>query len=177
MDNAMPEEEKSEAEREAEKLAFLAEKFSGAEKLVKAYTALEAEFSRKCARLKELEAELKTAKAAPPSEEELLPLALKSGRVRDAVIGEYLKEVSKTRVVKLVSGGCPAAAPRDRPASVKEAGRLASEFLNMTEMYEKVQKSTTEIYEKQHGGKINDNSKKCRRGFEGLLSGRGVGSA
>ena len=59
-----------------------------------------------------------------------LPLALKSGRVRDAVIGEYLKEVSKTRVVKLVSGGCPAAAPRDRPASVKEAGRLASEFLN-----------------------------------------------
>ena len=130
MDNAMPEAEKGGAEREAEKLAFISEKFSGAEKLVKAYTALEAEFSRKCARLKELEAELKTAKAAPPSEEELLPLALKSGRVRDAVIEEYLKDVSKTRVVKLVSGGCPAAAPRDRPASVKEAGRLASEFLN-----------------------------------------------
>ncbi len=174
MDNAMPEAEKSEAEREAEKLAFIAEKFSGAEKLVKAYTALEAEFSRKCARLKELEAELKTAKAAPPSEEELLPLALKSGRVRDAVIGEYLKEVSKTRVVKLVSGGCPARQTCFRKGSGQTCKRV---FEQMTKMYEKVQKSTTEIYEKQHGGKINDNSKKCRRGFEGLLSGRGVGSA
>lgn len=111
-------------------------KFKDVQTLMKAYSDLEAEFTRRSQRLKELENGNKTEalpdgeKLAPSqSEDELLESALASGKVRDAVIGEYLKSVSQNKGVTLQAGGGGVAAPRVAPKTVKEAGRLAKEFL------------------------------------------------
>lgn len=126
------------AEAEGNEAATVPAKFKDVKTLVKAYTELEAEFTKRSRRLKELEAGNKEQakpdgeKAAPSfaDEDDLVNFALKNGRVRDAVIGEYLKSVAENRAVPVLSGGGFAAAPRVMPKSVKEAGRLAREYLN-----------------------------------------------
>ena len=139
MDN-LTENERATAETaevgQGENAAAVLGKFKDVQTLMKAYSDLEAEFTRRSQRLKELEKENKASaspdggKAEPSqSEDELLSAALKSERVKDAVIGEYLKGVSGRKEVPLVSGGVSLAAPRIAPKSVKEAGRLAQEFL------------------------------------------------
>ena len=102
---------------------------------MKAYSDLEAEFTRRSQRLKELEhgnkaeTEPDGAEASPSRQDELLKRALSDDKVRDAVIGEYLKGVAEGKGVPLLSGGGGVSAPRAVPKSVKEAGKLASEFL------------------------------------------------
>lgn len=110
-------------------------KFKDVQTLLKAYSDLEAEFTRRSQRLKELEhgnkaeTEPDGAEASPSRQDELLKCALSDDKVRDAVIGEYLKGVAEGKGVTLLSGGGGVSAPRAVPKSVKEAGRLASEFL------------------------------------------------
>lgn len=110
-------------------------KFKDVQTLLKAYSDLEAEFTRRSQRLKELEhgnkaeTEPDGAEASPSRQDELLKRALSDDRVRDAVIGEYLKGVAEGKGVTLLSGGGGVSAPRAVPKSVKEAGKLASEFL------------------------------------------------
>lgn len=127
------------AEAEVEnKAAAVLGKFKDVRTLMQAYTDLEAEFTRRSQRLKELEKENKALSpsdgtAQAPSragEEELIKSALSDERVRDAVIGEYLKSVSAAQGVPLIAGGGGVSAPRAVPKSVKEAGRLAQRFLN-----------------------------------------------
>ncbi len=109
-------------------------KFKDVQTLLKAYSDLEAEFTRRSQRLKELEhgnkaeTEPDGAEASPSRQDELLKRALSDDKVRDAVIGEYLKGVAEGKGVTLLSGG-GGSAPRAVPKSVKEAGKLASEFL------------------------------------------------
>ena len=105
-------------------------KFKDIETLVKAYTDLEAEFTRRSQRLKELECGNKavTPDGAQPSQD-VVSSALADEKIRDAVIGEYLKSVAEKRGVPLLTGGGGIAAPKTSPKSVKEAGRLAQEFL------------------------------------------------
>lgn len=129
--------ETAEAENDV-KAAAVPEKFKDVQTLIKAYSDLEAEFTRRSQRLKELEERNKAQETSdgknptpsPSSEEQLIAAALADGRVRDAVIGEYLKGVASANGVPLMSGGGGVAAPRVSPKSVKEAGRLAREFLN-----------------------------------------------
>ena len=110
-------------------------KFKDVQTLLKAYSDLEAEFTRRSQRLKELEygnkaeTEPDGAEASPSRQDELLKRALSDDKVRDAVIGEYLKGVAEGKGVTLLSGGGGVSAPRAVPKSVKEAGKLASEFL------------------------------------------------
>lgn len=110
-------------------------KFKDVQTLLKAYSDLEAEFTRRSQRLKELEhgnkaeTEPDGAEVSPSRQDELLKRALSDDKVRDAVIGEYLKGVAEGKGVTLLSGGGGVSAPRAVPKSVKEAGRLASEFL------------------------------------------------
>lgn len=105
-------------------------KFKSVEALKSAYLALEAEFTRRSQRLKELEEN----KAEAPSpecidEEKLLSAALNSDKVRDAVVGQYLKTVLDGKSVPLMVGGVSCAAPQSAPKSIKEAGALAKQFL------------------------------------------------
>lgn len=125
------------AEAEMNEAAAVPAKFKDVKTLVKAYSDLEAEFTRRSTRLKELEKENKAYvpsdgaedKPSQQSEEELIAAALKSERVKEAVIKDYLKTVAEPKSVPLVTGGVQVAAPRVAPKTVKEAGRLAQEFL------------------------------------------------
>ena len=133
------------AEAEKEEAAAVLGKFKDVKTLMKAYSALEAEFTRRSQRLKELEKENKAVSVpdveeAPPSQkvegnepsqksdEERIREALSDVKVRDAVIGDYLKGLAGNSV-PLVAGGGAVTAPRNTPKSVKEAGKLAQQFL------------------------------------------------
>lgn len=105
-------------------------KFKSVEALMSAYLALEAEFTRRSQRLKQLE-ESKAAEAPSPEcldEEKLLSAALASNPVREAVVSQYLKTVFNDKSVPLITDGVACAAPKSSPKSVKEAGALAKQF-------------------------------------------------
>lgn len=126
------------AEAEETKAATVPEKFRDVKTLIKAYTDLEAEFTRRSQRLKELEEGNKATAApdgvdgapSPVKGEDFVEAAKNDARVRDAVIRDYLKELTSLKSVPVLSGGGIAAAPPAAPSSVREAGRLAREFLN-----------------------------------------------
>ena len=123
------------AEAEVKEAAPELGKFKDVKTLLKAYSDLEAEFTRRSQRLKELEKENK-AKSAPDEEKDkpsqtddgLIEKALSDKKVRDAVIGDYLRGLAENKV-PLVGGGGAVTAPRNTPKSVKEAGKLAQQFL------------------------------------------------
>ena len=119
------------------KAATEPDKFKDYKTLLKAYTSLEAEFTRRSQRLKELENANKEcalpdgveAAPSPVDEKQLLDAALSSERVKDAIIRDYLETVYKSKTVPLLMQGSGVSAPRVTPKSVAEAGRLAQEFL------------------------------------------------
>ena len=126
------------AEAENKEAATALGKFKDVQTLMKAYSDLEAEFTRRSQRLKELEKENKAApepdevKELPSqtqTDEERISAALSDRKVRDAVIGDYLKGLAE-KSVPLVVGGGAVTAPKNTPKSVKEAGKLAQQFLN-----------------------------------------------
>lgn len=132
-------------------------KFKSVDALMSAYLSLEAEFTRRSQRLKELEEESKAhtlpqpadgnaddvhgteiaenaVSAAPSLSAEdtrgkLLEAALADSGVREAVIGEYLKTVASNKSIPLIVGGVSSPAPKTQPKTVREAGALAERFL------------------------------------------------
>ena len=118
-----------------------------------AYLSLEAEFTRRSQRLKELEEGSKArslpqsadgvtdtqnaqsaeneapSQSAENSKAELLQAALADSGVREAVIGEYLKTVASNKSIPLIVGGVSSPAPKAMPKTVREAGALAERFL------------------------------------------------
>lgn len=113
-------------------------KFKDANALAAAYLSLEAEFTRRSKRLKELEQANKAQEmpqGAPSqentmTEEELISAAVESPAVKQAVIGQYLRDVANNKAFPLMVGGVSTAAPRNAPKSVREAGALAEKFLD-----------------------------------------------
>lgn len=118
-------------------------KFKDVKALLDAYTNLEAEFTRRSQRLKELE-KATSVKPAPEQSASvtddsqlgenstgkgLLEQALGDENVKKAIIEDYLKGVFANKTVPLLSGGVQIPAPNRTPKNVKEAGRLAQEFL------------------------------------------------
>ena len=125
---------------EAEETAAATElgKFKSVDALMAAYTSLEAEFTRRSQRLKELE-EGNKAQQTPQNgalsqggeidKGELMKMALSDEGVRQAVVEEYLKTVTANKGIPLIVGGVSAPAPKNAPKSLKEAGALAERFL------------------------------------------------
>ncbi len=117
-------------------------KFRDVDALLEAYTSLEAEFTRRSQRLKELERAVKEAAPAQAAASDTpSPQAGQSGaqlsdaakndeEVKAQIIAEYLENAAKNRSVPLISGGVKISARRRVPASVREAGALAQQFLN-----------------------------------------------
>ena len=124
------------AEAEVNEAAPGLGKFKDVKTLMKAYSDLEAEFTRRSQRLKELEKENKAApepdgvKVSPSqkSDDERIEEALSDKKVRDAIIGDYLKGLAENKV-PLVGGGGAVTAPRNTPKTIKEAGNIARQFL------------------------------------------------
>ena len=110
-------------------------KFKNVDALLNAYLALEAEFTRRSQRLKELEegnkARDKDVRDAPSPEGETgsaeRPPEITED-VKKAVIEEDLRAVSN-KSIPLITNGVAPAAPRSAVKSVKEAGALAQRFL------------------------------------------------
>lgn len=110
-------------------------KFRSVEALLSAYRSLEAEFTRRSQRLKELEekqgANIPGEPLPSSGEEQLIEAALSNERVKNAVVGEYLKDIAVRKSAPMLAGGVACAAPSDAPKSVKEAGKLAKQFLDI----------------------------------------------
>ena len=125
-------------------------KFKDVQALMDAYTALEAEFTRRSQRLKELENA--TREPVPPQDAEngqALPQAQTktdggevvgtavqpeiSDEMKNAIIEEYLSDVLSRRSVPFVTGGSVVAATRRTPKNLKEAGALAKNYFDNKE--------------------------------------------
>jgi uncharacterized protein YlxW (UPF0749 family) len=94
------------------------DKFRDIEALKASYNSLQAEFTKRCQRIKELEGEVKNA-------------SLKREITRDEkldIIKEYLEDISKNNSAVILTGGQVAKTPIKRPKTISEAGRLAKEF-------------------------------------------------
>jgi hypothetical protein len=123
-------------------------KFKDVTALMQAYTNLEAEFTRRSQRLKELENAIKeqmtptvqVASEQVPSQRQplegnlLLEAALANDEVKNAVIEKYLESAARNKGVQFITGGVNVSAQRRVPSSVKEAGALAKQFLNKREI-------------------------------------------
>ena len=123
------------AEAEEIKAATDLGKFKDVQALLSAYESLEAEFTRRSQRLKELEEKIKAQDAPAQAENAPVPSSAQNTGVddpdaRERIIGEYLREVSVGRTVPFVTGGVGVPAPRSKPATIREAGKLAEQFLN-----------------------------------------------
>ncbi len=110
-------------------------KFGSVEALLNAYQNLEAEFTRRSQRLKELENESKAhsnpeGATSPESRNTAAKGTEIDEELKKAIVAEYLKGVAEGKSVPLVSGGVSAVAPRNAPKTVKDAGALAKNFLN-----------------------------------------------
>ena len=121
------------AEAEEIKAAADLGKFKDVQALLSAYESLEAEFTRRSQRLRELEEKIKAQDAPAAAENAPVPSSAQSAEdpdARERIIGEYLRAVSVGRTVPFVTGGVGVPAPRSKPHTIKEAGRLAEQFLN-----------------------------------------------
>ena len=94
------------------------DKFRDIEALKASYNSLQAEFTKRCQRIKELEGEVKNA-------------SLKREITRDEkldIIKEYLEDIKQNNSAVVLTGGEVAKTPVSKPRTVSEAGRLAKEF-------------------------------------------------
>ena len=121
------------AEAEKDTAATELGKFESVSALLAAYKSLEAEFTRRSQRLKELEEGNKAhTDDCAPSRGSCDGVSAVEGLdegVIKAVIEEYLKTVASGKSVPLIDGGVSSAAPKFAPKTVKEAGALAEKFL------------------------------------------------
>jgi len=129
----------AEAEERQEAASGLA-KFKDVQALVDAYTALEAEFTRRSQRLKELEANAANKGQSAPAVAEnaeapsqTRPADTLSDEVKNAVIKEYLTGVYTNRGVPIIAGGGAVTAVRRTPSTLREAGALAKNFFDNKE--------------------------------------------
>lgn len=131
------------AEAEERQAATELGKFKDVTALREAYQALEAEFTRRSQRLKELEAN-KDADAPATAENAATPsqaasigaagrgdaLSALDDEVKNAVIEEYLNGVFAGRGVPFVTGGGAVAVKRRTPVTLREAGVLANKLFS-----------------------------------------------
>lgn len=144
--DAVVAEETNNEEQQAESLG----KFRDVQALEKAYQALEAEFTRRSQRLKELEklaankGEGETAipvtqaanspsPSQPGQNEGQITIEDLPTEVKNAVIDEYLHGVYANRGVPFVTGGGAVTAARQTPTSLREAGALAKNMFDSKE--------------------------------------------
>ena len=107
-------------------------KFKDTESLVKAYNSLQAEFTKRCQRLKELESVALNSKNV--TQEDVAPTNRQgiTDKEKDEILKEYLKNLlgAKQKAIIMDGSGVCAKTPSAKPKSLEEAGSLAKNFLN-----------------------------------------------
>lgn len=102
-------------------------KFKDAKSVLEAYDSLQAEFTKRCQRVKELEGKLSEAEKAigqPSTEKKVL-----SEDEKNAVIREYVAEILKNRAEPVMTVGSTVYSPRRTAKTVAEAGAMAKELI------------------------------------------------
>ncbi len=92
-------------------------KFKSVAALMEAYNSLQAEFTRRSQRLKELEEKPK---------EDLYESVMRDEGVKGKIIEEYLSSLRRSPLAMPEGGSV--AAPARKPKSLQEAGRLAIQY-------------------------------------------------
>ena len=111
-------------------------KFKDVKSLLSAYNSLQAEFTKRCQRLKELEDEIAVDKANAPTKTDDQSLAENNNptsiqpNAGEDVLKEYLKGIisAKPRVAVLNNTGMGLKTPSEKPKNLSEAGKLAKEM-------------------------------------------------
>ena len=108
-------------------------KFKDVNALIAAYNSLQAEFTKRCQRIKELEARAAVDKAIPTEKtdkSENQPLSITEEEKENFIKG-YLKEImgAKSKAIVMDDFGVSVKTPVNKPKTVEEAGRLAKELL------------------------------------------------
>jgi hypothetical protein len=110
-------------------------KFKDVNALLSAYNSLQAEFTKRCQRLKELESKPVVDKENPPTKTETTedkPSISITDENRQEILKDYLKGVlsSKPQATVIDGVGSGLKTPTAKPSSVSEAGRLAREMFS-----------------------------------------------
>lgn len=141
LDNEQTELESQAAEAEKvvgdEKREVSLGKFKSVDALLSAYGSLEAEFTKRCQRIKELESaqggfidkgKSPIEKSEPVTEQ---PKREISEEEKEKILKEYLYSVlgRKQSAIVMEGGGVGVKTPKDRPKTLREAGILAGEIL------------------------------------------------
>ncbi|MBR2448719.1 MAG: hypothetical protein IKB30_01215 [Clostridia bacterium] len=108
-------------------------KFKDTAALLSAYNSLQAEFTKRCQRIKELERDALSSDkvVAPDNESELKQNANITEEDKENVLKEYLQGVlsRKQKAVLLDGAGIGVKTPINRPKTIGQAGALAREML------------------------------------------------
>lgn len=110
-------------------------KFKNAEALLAAYNSLQAEFTKRCQRIKELEAVNSFDKTKVPKDEEATAEIAEKGiteEEKNEILKGYLKDVLsvKSRAIIMEGGGAGVTTPTERPKSLDEAANLAKKIFD-----------------------------------------------
>ena len=101
--------------------------------MLSAYNSLQAEFTKRCQRIKELERDALSSDkvVAPDNESELKQNANITEEDKENVLKEYLQGVlsRKQKAVLLDGAGIGVKTPINRPKTIGQAGALAREML------------------------------------------------
>ena len=112
-------------------------KFKDLDALLSAYNSLEAEFTKRSQRLKELEGKQKPVVETDkqkdnPETENCSPAPTETEEEKQKrIIGDYIKSLSSSKPKAVVlTGGMATSIPQKRPKSIAEAGLMAKEIFN-----------------------------------------------
>ena len=110
-------------------------KFKDVNALLNAYNSLQSEFTKRCQRIKELEAEKSAAVDKSNPTEHAANTENRTSSIteedKENFIKGYLKEImgAKSKAIVMDVAGTGIKAPVNKPTTVEEAGRLAKELL------------------------------------------------
>ena len=109
-------------------------KFKDINTLLSAYNSLQAEFTKRCQRLKELESAIeKTDKVKAPVEQsaEQEQDKLKDTTLKEEILKDYLKEIIGSKKPVVMDGaGVGVKTPVKKPTTIQQAGDLFKEILS-----------------------------------------------
>ena len=112
-------------------------KFKDVNSLLSAYNSLQAEFTKRCQRIKELESEKpvdKVEQSTPPETNAQKETISTTQEDKEQVLKDYLKELlgAKQKAIILDKAGLGIKTPTAKPKTFAEAGLLAKDLLNQT---------------------------------------------
>ena len=117
-----------------EKVEVSLGKFKDVGALVNAYNSLQAEFTKRCQRLKELESKIENGDKTSVPQQPTNDHAKQNTTFidKEEVLKEYLLEVlgKKPQAIVMNGTGVGVKAPVNRPKTIEEAGKLAKNLLN-----------------------------------------------